>query len=132
MLRLPVGAWMGYKPTALAAKINSFSSGGQTLQLSKNYPKGHNLVKVKEEGRINLLLGGALNDELERLTRRLLQDKGLITSKTDLIRSAVAIYVKALQAILDESKILTIADIQEMMLSRLDPKHRPPPASPQD
>ena len=88
-------------------------------------------MKVKEEGRINLLLGGALNDELERLTRRLLQDKGLITSKTDLIRSAVAIYVKALQAILDESKILTIADIQEMMLSRLDSKRRPPPEPPE-
>ena len=88
-------------------------------------------MKVKEEGRINLLLGGALNNELERLTRRLLQDKGLITSKTDLIRSAVAIYVKALQAILDESRILTIADIQEMMLSRLDPQRRPPPEPPE-
>ena len=89
-------------------------------------------MKVKEEGRINLLLGGALNDELERLTRRLLQEEGLITSKTDLIRSAVAIYVKALQAILDESRILTIADIQEMMLSRLDPKRRPPPEPSED
>ena len=88
-------------------------------------------MKVKEEGRINLLLGGALNNELERLTRRLLQDKGLITSKTDLIRSAVAIYVKALQAILDESRILTIADIQEMMLSRLVSKRRPPPDPPE-
>ena len=88
-------------------------------------------MKVKGEGRINLLLGGALNEELERLTERLLQEEGLITSKTDLIRSAVAIYVKALQAILDQSKILTIADIQEMMLSRLDPKRRPPPEPPE-
>jgi hypothetical protein len=91
--------------------------------------EGQSNVKVKGEGRINLLLGGALNDELERLTERLLQEEGLITSKTDLIRSAVAIYVKGLQAILDESKVLTLADIQEVMLSRIDLRRRSPPPS---
>lgn len=88
-------------------------------------------MKVKGEGRINLLLGGALNDELERLTERLLQEEGLITSKTDLIRAAVAIYIKGLQTILDESKVLTLADVQEVMLSRIDLRRRQPPPSPE-
>ncbi len=84
-------------------------------------------MKVKGEGRINLLLGAALNEELERLTERLLEKEGLITSKTDLIRAAVAIYIKAFQAILDESKVLTLADVQEVMLSRIDLRRRQPP-----
>lgn len=82
-------------------------------------------MKAKTEGRINLLLGAALNDELDQATKRLLQKEGLITSKTDLIRSAVAVYVRALPNVLSESKVLTVADIQQSMLSRLGQRRAP-------
>lgn len=79
-------------------------------------------MKIKSEGRVNLLLGGALNDELEKLTRKLLQEDGLITSKTDLIRAAVAFYIKAIPRVVGDSRILTLADVQEVMLDLLDQK----------
>lgn len=70
-------------------------------------------------GRMNIQFGNALNAQLDQATDNLMNRHGLIVSKTDVVRNACALYVQLLPLVTDATPIMTLADVQQVVLTVL-------------